>query len=107
MRRRSATTPAVLRARARWPWQLIVTRLRSGRFADTVCGVVNQQGQFFATASYNPDIATPAWTSAVAVAREALAGATPSVAPGALFFHAAYQAPRPFFRSRQRVAGMP
>ena len=84
--------------------QLIVNRLRSGRFADTVCGVVNQQGQFFATATYNPDRTSATWANAVAVAREALAGETPGVAPGALFFHAAYQPPRGFFRTRQRVA---
>lgn len=84
--------------------QLIVNRLRSGRFAGTVCGVVNQQGQFFHTADYNPDRSSPTWAIAVAVAREALSGDTPGVAPGALFFHAAYQPPTGFFRTRQRVA---
>lgn len=86
--------------------QLIVNRLRSGRFAGTVCGVVNQQGQFFRTAGYNPDRSSAVWANAVAVAHEALAGETPGVAPGALFFHAAFQPPSGFFRTRQRVASL-
>ena len=86
--------------------QLIVNRLRSGRFAGTVCGVVNQQGQFFRTAGYNPDRSSAVWANAMAVAQEALAGETPGVAPGALFFHAAFQPPSGFFRTRQRVASL-
>lgn len=84
--------------------QLIVNRVESGRFADTVCGVVNQPGQFFQTSRYNPRRDTAAWASAVAVSREASAGQSADVAPGAMFFRAAYAAPTGFFRTRTRVA---
>ncbi|SFS12695.1 cell wall hydrolase [Sphingomonas jatrophae] len=84
--------------------QLIMARVRTGRFADSVCGVVNQPGQFFNTAAYEPAREGAAWATAVAVSREALEGAADPVAPGALFYHAAYQAPTSFFRGRQRVA---
>jgi len=82
--------------------QLIRHRVESGRFASTVCGVVNQPGQFFATAAYHPHPGA-GWDEAVDVSREAIAGSTPEVAPGALFYHAAYQAAPRFFRSRPRV----
>jgi N-acetylmuramoyl-L-alanine amidase len=84
--------------------QLIQNRMESGRFADTICGVVNQPGQFFRTSSYEPRRDTPAWDSAVSVSREARRGASVDVAPGAMFFRAAYAAPTGFFRSRVRVA---
>lgn len=83
--------------------QLVLNRRNSGRFAESICGVINQPGQFFATAAYHPDTSSASWAESVSVAREAMSGAAPSVAPGALFFHAAFQAPRAFFRSRQRV----
>ncbi|TVV73279.1 cell wall hydrolase [Sphingomonas solaris] len=84
--------------------QLIVNRVESGRFADTVCGVVNQPGQFFRTASYNPRRDSAAWASAVSVSREATAGRSADVVEGAMFFRAAYSAPDSFFRTRTRVA---
>ncbi|MGH6782685.1 MAG: cell wall hydrolase [Sphingomonadaceae bacterium] len=84
--------------------QLIMNRLESGRFADTVCGVVHQRGQFFNTYAYNPKRSTKMWESAVDVSREAMAGVTADVVPGALFYHASYQAPPRFFRTRQRAA---
>lgn len=84
--------------------QLIQNRMESGRFADTICGVVNQPGQFFQTSSYNPRRDTAAWESAVSVSREAREGASADVAPGAMFFRAAYAAPTGFFRTRTRVA---
>jgi spore germination cell wall hydrolase CwlJ-like protein len=85
--------------------QLIVNRVKVGsRFGHDACAVVNQPGQFFNTASYNPDRSSPAWTRAITVSRDALEELSPPVTPGALFYHAAYQAPPSFFRSRQRVA---
>jgi N-acetylmuramoyl-L-alanine amidase len=84
--------------------QLIQARMESGRFADTVCGVVNQPGQFFRTATYNPRRDTAAWENAVSVSREARDGASADVAPGAMFFRAAYAPPSGFFRNRTRVA---
>lgn len=85
--------------------QLIVNRTRAGnRFGHTPCAVVNQPGQFFDTDSYNPDRSSDAWTRAVEVSRDAVQHRSAEVTPGALFYHAAYQAPPRFFRSRQRVA---
>lgn len=83
--------------------QLILNRVKSGRFADSICGVVNQRGQFFQTASYNPRRDTAQWASAEAIAREALDGTAPEVVPGAVFFHATYIAPNSWFRTRKRV----
>ncbi len=85
--------------------QLIINRTKAGsRFGHTPCAVVNQPGQFFNTNSYNPDRSSGAWTRAVAVSRDAVQNVSPAVVPGALFYHAAYQAPPRFFRGRQRVA---
>ena len=85
--------------------QLIMHRVQIGaRFGHSACAVVNQPGQFFNTGAYNPDRSSSAWSNAVAVSRDAVAHVSPEVTPGALFYHAAYQAPPRFFRSRQRVA---
>lgn len=86
--------------------EIIMNRVRSGRFPSTVCDVVNQPGQFFDIASYNPRRDTPQWEMAVAVSREVLAGEGENVAEGAYFYHAAYQAPNRFFRGRQQVMAM-
>ncbi|MDB5685654.1 MAG: cell wall hydrolase [Rhizorhabdus sp.] len=84
--------------------QLIMNRVGKDRFAASVCAVANQPGQFFRTASYNPRRDTERWASAVEVSREAMAGAGEPVVPGAMFYHAAYQAPNAFFRTRQRIS---
>lgn len=84
--------------------QLIRNRAESGRFPATICGVVNQPGQFFQTASYNPRRSSAQWAMAVDVSREALSRGSPDVIPGAMFYHAAYQAPTRWFRTRERVA---
>jgi N-acetylmuramoyl-L-alanine amidase len=86
--------------------EIMMNRARSGRFPATICGVANQPGQFFDTASYNPRRDTPQWQTAVAVSREVIAGQGENVASGAYFYHAAYQAPTRFFRSRQQVLAM-
>jgi N-acetylmuramoyl-L-alanine amidase len=84
--------------------QLVINRMNSGRFANSICGVVNQRGQFFQTSSYNPPRDTAQWASAEAIAREALEGSAPQVIPGAVFFHATYIAPNSWFRTRERIA---
>jgi len=70
--------------------EVIVNRTRSGRFPSTPCAVANQRGQFFQTESYQVPKTSERWRTAVAVARLAQAGEWTPVAPGALFFHAAY-----------------
>jgi len=83
--------------------QLIMNRVESGRFPATVCDVVNQPGQFFKTASYHPRESSRTWETALDVSREAMAGKSADIIPGALFYHAAYQAPNRFFRTRPRA----
>lgn len=82
--------------------QLIMNRVRSGRFPSTICGVVNQPGQFFQTASYKPSTKDKAWKTAVEVSREARTGESDDLVNGAIFYNAAYQ-PSAFMRSRTRV----
>jgi N-acetylmuramoyl-L-alanine amidase len=69
---------------------VILNRIRSGRFAGTICSVVTQPGQFsFVRDGRVPDIADCAYyRTAVAIARIAMADAWQSPAAGALFFHA-------------------
>lgn len=82
--------------------QVVLNRTTSGRFPRTVCGVINQPGQFFKTASYNPRRVTGQWRAAVDAARTALGGAAKQAAQGALYFHAA-RVPAGWFKTRQRV----
>jgi N-acetylmuramoyl-L-alanine amidase len=69
---------------------VILNRIRSGRFAGTICSVVTQRGQFsFVRDGRVPDIADCAhYRTAIAVARVAMADAWESPASDALFFHA-------------------
>jgi len=83
--------------------QLIMNRVQSGRFPTTICGVANQRGQFFHTASYNPPEDSPRWAEAIEVSREARDGSSRDVSGGAIFYHAAYQPASAFFRTRPRV----
>jgi spore germination cell wall hydrolase CwlJ-like protein len=70
--------------------QTLLNRIRSGRFAKTICGVANQRGQYFNTSRYNPRRDTPIWKAAVAVTQQALDERTPEVVPGAMYFRAVY-----------------
>lgn len=83
--------------------QIVLNRVRSGKFRDTICAVALQPGQFFDVNSYNPSRDTPQWKLAVEVSREVLSGTPADPTNSALFYHAAYQAPNRFFRTRQRV----
>ncbi|WP_082594868.1 cell wall hydrolase [Sphingomonas sp. Root710] len=84
--------------------QLIMNRVGQDRFGESVCEVVNQPGQFFRTASYNPSRTSARWATAVEVSRQAMAGNAEQVVPGAVFYHAAYQTPNRFFRTRERIS---
>ena len=79
--------------------QVVMNRVRSGRFADTICAVGMQRGQFFNVHAYRPP-QDRRWRVALEVARDARAGESEPVVGDALFFHAAYA--RPF--NRRRVA---
>lgn len=74
--------------------EVVVNRTHSGGdFPTTACAVANQRGQFFPVSRYHAPTASARWRTAVAIARIAQAGESPRVAPGALFFHAAYSRP--------------
>jgi len=68
--------------------QVVMNRVRSPRFPDTVCAVVMQRGQFFNVHAYNPR-RDSRWRTAVEIARDALSGTSGPVIGQALFFHAA------------------
>jgi spore germination cell wall hydrolase CwlJ-like protein len=80
--------------------QVVMNRVRSPRFPNTICGVVMQRGQFFNVHAYNPP-RDARWRRALEVARDAREGVSAPVVGGAFFFHAAYA---PAFRGRTRVA---
>jgi len=71
--------------------RVIINRMKSGRFADSLCGVVYQPGQFsFVRGRGMPAIsmASESWREAVAIAQIAMEDSWNSQAEGALFFHA-------------------
>lgn len=80
--------------------QVVMNRVRSPRFPNTICSVVLQRGQFFNVDRYNPP-RDARWQRALEVARDARAGVSPPVVGNAVFFHATYA---PAFRGRTRVA---
>lgn len=73
--------------------QVIINRVESRRFADSICGVVYEPKQFSfsktAAVRQNSDF----WRTAVAIAQIARDDRWQEVAPDALFFHANYVAP--------------
>lgn len=74
---------------------VILNRAHSGRFANSVCGVLTQPHQFsFVRGGVLPTPAHSAqWRTSVGVARVAMAGEMASPVPGALFFHATHVSP--------------
>jgi spore germination cell wall hydrolase CwlJ-like protein len=71
--------------------QTIMNRAASGRFPDSMCGVVRQPGQFSFLRKGSmptPPRESSAWKRAVAIAMIARDGLWKQVAPDALFFHA-------------------
>ena len=79
--------------------QVVLNRVRSGRFPRTICGVINQRGQFAAIRGFHPP-RNARWNRALALARSARAGERVPSIGNALFFHAARIRP---FNGRTRV----
>lgn len=76
--------------------KVVLNRAKSGRFASTPCGVMNQRNQFsFVRDGRTPAIPTASrdWREAVAIAKIAITNAWDNPVPGALFFHAAHVSP--------------
>lgn len=69
---------------------VIINRTESGRFPDSICGVVRQPGQFsFLRGGQVPDIRPNAqYRTALGIARVAMDQEWDNPAPKALFFHA-------------------
>ncbi|QYE35730.1 cell wall hydrolase [Polymorphobacter sp. PAMC 29334] len=67
--------------------QVILNRVASGKFADSVCGVIAQHGQFSFDKSRTP-AASRDWQTAKAIAAIAATAAWDVVAPRAVSFHA-------------------
>ena len=75
--------------------QVILNRVNSNRFADSICGVVYQPRQFsFANGGHTPPRISRDWRTAVAIARIAMDNKWADVSSDALFFHATYVAPK-------------
>lgn len=76
--------------------RVVLGRVESSRFPDTVCGVVYQRKQFsFIRGGRMPRINKRHrhWSNAVAIAKIAVNDAWKSEVEGALFFHARYVSP--------------
>ena len=74
---------------------VIINRSTSGRFANSVCGVLKQRGQFsFVRGGVLPTPPNnPAWRKAMAVAQVARNDLWDSPVDNALYFHARYVSP--------------
>jgi spore germination cell wall hydrolase CwlJ-like protein len=85
--------------------EVILNRVKSPKFPDTICGVVKQRSQFsFVHGGHIPSAPTSseAWRTAVAIARIAKNDLADSAVSTAMFFHATYV--RPGWRGLTRVA---
>lgn len=81
--------------------QAIVNRVESGRFAETICGVLAQKGQFSFRLGAAPRSGRD-WATAEAIAAIAMQDLWQDVAPQAVAFHATRI--RPGWRGMTRVA---
>jgi N-acetylmuramoyl-L-alanine amidase len=87
--------------------EVILNRVESPKFPDTICGVVKQKHQFsFVRGGHIPSAPTSsrAWRRAVAIAQIARQDLADSAVSTALFFHANYV--RPGWRGLTRVASV-
>ena len=81
--------------------QAILNRVQSGRYASTVCGVVNQPKQFSFDRTRTPRAGND-WSTAQAIAQIASQDMYREVAPRAMSFHANYVSPG--WQGKTRVA---
>tara|TARA_R110000824_G_scaffold64650_2_gene168879 strand:- start:502 stop:1209 length:708 start_codon:yes stop_codon:yes gene_type:complete len=76
--------------------RVVLARVESSRFPDTICGVVYQRSQFsFVRGGRMPHIKTErqTWRNAMAIAKIAVNDGWESSVEGALFFHARHVSP--------------
>lgn len=76
--------------------EVVLNRAASGKYPDTLCGVVKQKAQFsFVSKGRFPKAnrKSAAWRKSVAIARIAKAGIVQELGPDVLWYHANYVAP--------------
>lgn len=81
--------------------QAIINRVESGRYAKTICGVINQRGQFSFDRRRTPTAGND-WRTAQAIARIAADDMWHDVTPRAISFHAARLSPG--WKGKVRIA---
>lgn len=82
--------------------QVVINRVESPLFPNTICGVVYQRSQFSNIRRHNPRRSGPNWERFVEVAIDARNGISEPVVGEALYFHANYVRPA-FARRKTRV----
>jgi len=83
--------------------QVIINRVQSQRFADSICGVVNQPNQFSFSKTGKIREHSSSWKTAIAIARIANSQSWAEITPDALFFHANYVSPS-WRHGRERIS---
>ena len=81
--------------------QSIMNRVASGRYANSICGVIAQPGQFSFDRSRTPAKGID-WRNAMSIARIAAADMWREIAPRAVSFHASRLSPG--WRGKTRIA---
>lgn len=86
--------------------QVVLNRVASGRWANNVCGVVHQRGQFSFIGDRHPDTPAegPVWRTAQAIAVIAATNNWRDIVPNATYFHATRVAPG--WRGLERIAAV-
>lgn len=82
--------------------QVVMNRVASPQFPNTICGVVYQRAQFSHIRRHNPRRSGPQWERFVEIAIDARNGVSEPVVGNALYFHANYVRPA-FARRKTRV----
>lgn len=83
--------------------QVIINRTRNPSYPRTACAVVGQPGQFAQAPVAASVTASLSWRTALAISAIAQDKEVGQVAPGALYFHAAYVRPA-WSRTHERIA---
>jgi spore germination cell wall hydrolase CwlJ-like protein len=75
---------------------VIMNRVKSGKFPNTICGVMKQktgkmcQFSFMCNGQINQKVNAAQWKQSEKIALDILSGKAPKLSKGALFFHAKY-----------------
>ena len=76
--------------------KVTINRVESRQFADTICGVVYERGQFSWTANRSLKVRDrDAWEESLNIARDAVHNGLDEIKLSALYFHSAAIKPKP------------